>query len=555
VDNSINGSAATTINLMATTGSQADKPITKDNEQIKGIAEQFHADPQKLADGVVHLKSAVAALDPKRIDAAVTEINQVLHIDANANANNTSQTIKPTPAANPNYDNQGTPAGSGGNGGNSGVQGPQRSAAPTTLQPPASGIDHGKVDALRETLKNLGIPPNQIDEIITKLEAQMLADLDKQRADFEAQQAAIKAQTTANNGIANAPPKIASANEVEVGNTRAVNLKSKGGAIANSSETYAYENKKLDDEIQRRTQNGDVAGAHALEEIKKIPVANWFSNGTRDEGAVKEYLAAANASGKTAQMTLYNIPQRDLGNYSAGGAGSADEYMQGIKMVANNIGDQKAEVNLEPDSLMDSYRMSPEQGKARRALLSQAVDTLSKGNTQVSLSAGSPGWPESVPQDKQISKVVDGLMEAGLGKAGSFTVGESSFVTTPKLLAYGNAIVKEAESRGIKGLTFKVDTSRNGADVSSQPGNMSWAEAPGAALGYPSIEAFKASKEYASLMSGPDADKYSLDNVSQFFSNKVPTEADGRIAQAGSFIPDYAIGMYNKAVELGTWPA
>jgi len=541
-----------------TVAADKNQPVTAQNESIKAIAAEYKADPQKLADGVNNLRAALKEPNPDGIDKAVTEIAEVLSGAGAAPAAPARDAVLPAAGTATKYNNNHNEGAQGAGNHGGGSHAARGSAGPAQVAKPPADIDRRKLDFLRENLTKLGIPPDQIEKILAQMEAKMRAELAAQQAAWEAAQAAMaqkpKIEPVINTQASKTPT--ASDDSITLANKKSVSFKSKGGALAGSTESIGFENKKLQDEIARLKQF-DPARAQKLEEISKVPVANWFSNGMRDESAVKEYMASAEASGKKALITTYSIPQRDFGHfYSAGGVANRDEYLKTMNMMSNSIGNSKADVHLEPDSLMDSYRMPPEQGAARRALLSEAVDTFGKNpNAKIHLSAGAPGWPESVPQDQQISKVVDGMLEAGLAKAGSFTVGESSYVTTPKLLEYGNAIVKEAESRGIKGLTFKLDTSRNGADVSHNQGEMSWAEAPGAALGYRSIADFKASGEYAALMSGPNAAKYALDNVSEFFSNKVTTEADGRIAPAGSFIPDFAIQMYDKAIQLGIWQA
>ena len=50
-------------------------------------------------------------------------------------------------------------------------------------------------------------------------------------------------------------------------------------------------------------------------------------------------------------FVLYNIPGRDCGSYSAGGAENTADYEAWIRAVATAIGDQKAIVLLEPDAL------------------------------------------------------------------------------------------------------------------------------------------------------------------------------------------------------------
>jgi endoglucanase len=52
-------------------------------------------------------------------------------------------------------------------------------------------------------------------------------------------------------------------------------------------------------------------------------------------------------------LVLYNIPGRDCGSYSAGGAENTADYETWIDAIAGAIGRQKVVIILEPDALAD----------------------------------------------------------------------------------------------------------------------------------------------------------------------------------------------------------
>ena len=302
------------------------------------------------------------------------------------------------------------------------------------------------------------------------------------------------------------------------------------GSTRGNSATYVAPNPMLEAEIARR-QKTDPAGAKALRALSEQPVSSWYTGGQYGASKVKDYSDGANAAGKTGLVTVYNVTDRDLGNFSKGGASSTAEYLAGVKDVATSIGNHKTNVILEPDALMHSIRMDPAAGAARRKMMSQAVDILTaQPNTTVSIAAGVPGWGKP-------SKVADLLIEAGIGKARNFSVGESSFVPPDKLMAYGDAIVAELAKRGVTGVHYSVDTSRNGV-AGHAKGTASWAEMEGGASGHlPTTD--------QAIINNP--------NVSAFNWVKTPWAADGRIAEAGSFIPDYAVELVNNAHANGIW--
>lgn len=95
---------------------------------------------------------------------------------------------------------------------------------------------------------------------------------------------------------------------------------------------------------------GDAAHLAALE---GTPQAVWFTSGSPDEveAAVGETMCAAESQHRVPVLVAYNIPFRDCAQYSAGGAADTAAYQQWIDGFARGIGDRKAVVILEPDSL------------------------------------------------------------------------------------------------------------------------------------------------------------------------------------------------------------
>ena len=50
-------------------------------------------------------------------------------------------------------------------------------------------------------------------------------------------------------------------------------------------------------------------------------------------------------------LVAYNIPNRDCGQYSSGGAEDEDAYRSFVQQMADGIGGTKSVVILEPDAL------------------------------------------------------------------------------------------------------------------------------------------------------------------------------------------------------------
>src|SRR5580658_7567663 len=92
--------------------------------------------------------------------------------------------------------------------------------------------------------------------------------------------------------------------------------------------------------------------AVAMDKIAGQPAAAWMGNWfPQIELAVKTYVWSRTRAGGLPVMILYNLPFRDCGGYSAGGAGSIGGYHTWIDGVAKGIGSRRAVVVLEPDGL------------------------------------------------------------------------------------------------------------------------------------------------------------------------------------------------------------
>ncbi|MGE9695180.1 MULTISPECIES: glycoside hydrolase family 6 protein [unclassified Streptomyces] len=221
---------------------------------------------------------------------------------------------------------------------------------------------------------------------------------------------------------------------------------------------------------------GKEAEARLVERIAREPVGQWLT----PEGAEEEargFTEAAARADRTALLVLYNIPHRDCGQYSGGGAADGNAYRAWIDKVAAGIGDGPATVVLEPDAVLHLVDgCTPDAFQEERFdLLKGAVEKLGAlPHTTVYLDAGNPGWqrPEALAEP---------LRRAGIDAADGFAVNVSNFQTTERSIAYGKEL-----SALVGGKHFVVDTSRNGNGPSTEgdPGER-WCNPPGRALGEP----------------------------------------------------------------------
>ncbi|MCO6009850.1 glycoside hydrolase family 6 protein [Actinoallomurus purpureus] len=267
---------------------------------------------------------------------------------------------------------------------------------------------------------------------------------------------------------------------------------------------------------------GDARAARIKASIASRPMARWFGNWSGDiTKAVSGYTAAAKSKGKLPILVAYNVPGRDCGGQSSGGAGSAAAYRTWISKFAAGIGKRPAVVVIEPDAVAQVDCL-PNDGerKTRLALLSYAAGQFKAKapNTWAYLDAGNAKW---IPAATMAQR----LRSAGVGSARGFAVNVSNYYTTAQSVAYAKAVNTALKAKYGYTRHFVVDTSRNGKGAK----NGEWCNPAGRKLGTPS-------------RSGGGADL--------LLWVKVPGDSDGSCGigngiPAGQFSPNLAMRLIN----------
>ncbi|MFB7663773.1 glycoside hydrolase family 6 protein [Kitasatospora sp. NPDC056138] len=260
------------------------------------------------------------------------------------------------------------------------------------------------------------------------------------------------------------------------------------------------------------------AEAETLTRIADQPSALWL--GGQDVRAKAEDLTVrAAAVGRTALIVAYDIPHRDCGRFSAGGAADASAYRAWIDQLAAGLADRAAWVVLEPDAVahtLDGCGVTAAAATERYELLTYAVQELKKQpRVRVYLDAGNAGWL------KDLDRLAGALRAAGIAAADGFSVNVSNFYTTEQSSAYGDRL-----SALLGGKRYVIDTSRNG---NGPLGDRDWCNPSGRALG-----------ETPTTATGrPGVDAY--------LWIKNPGESDGDCGRgepkAGDFWLPYALGL------------
>ena len=250
--------------------------------------------------------------------------------------------------------------------------------------------------------------------------------------------------------------------------------------------------------------------------VRKIfehPVAFWY--GQRNGKPVKHLeKSLARLFRRTLPalpvFVLYNLPNRDMGQYSKGGAGSAESYLDFISSFALGVGELAPIVIFEPDALPHSTEMEPKDAQWRYNLMRDALAILvEQTNALVYVDIGHSNWLS--PEDA--GKLLNGVCVPGVR---GFSVNVSNFRTTQESVSWAERVGEYTQYNH-----FVVDTSRNG----NGPYGNEWCNPPGRAIGNPPTT-------YTGF---PLCDAY--------LWIKIPGESDGTKnngPRAGRFWPVYA---------------
>ncbi|HEX8227153.1 MAG TPA: glycoside hydrolase family 6 protein [Candidatus Saccharimonadales bacterium] len=279
--------------------------------------------------------------------------------------------------------------------------------------------------------------------------------------------------------------------------------------------------------------------AAIMDTMAAIPTARWVGDDERFEDLAIQ-LDKVRQENKLALTVLYDIPGRDCGLYSAGGAKDAVAYQQFVDRFAEAIGETQTIVIVEPDAIpqMDETDdrgrpcLDAKEREVRTGLLDYAVGKLKAlPHTYVYLDAGNSSW------DLDPEQVVAYLKDSGIGKADGFSLNVSNFRSTKESTEHGVKLSKMLDDAH-----FVIDTSRNGNgpyDNKKRP-DFNWCNPPGRALG-----------QYPTFNTGHPL-------VDALLHIKIPGESDGQDPDplkcsggpaAGEWWPEYALGLVER------WPA
>jgi endoglucanase len=232
-----------------------------------------------------------------------------------------------------------------------------------------------------------------------------------------------------------------------------------------------------------------------------------------DAQEITRIIKEAKAANQTPVFTQYNIPDRDNGGGSAGGASNLETYAAGVEANAKAIGDAAAVVVIEPDALAE--------GKDP-AIVKRAVEIYKQNcpNARIYIDAGHALWPSDV------NEIADKLVAAGVKDADGFSLNVSNFQWTTDSLKRGDDLVAALAKRdpALASKQFVVDTSRNGNGAGvDEAGKDTWGDPVKAKNGGP-------------IMNGPLPSTETNDpHCAAFLWIKPPGFGDNRTRSATQF--------------------
>ena len=207
-------------------------------------------------------------------------------------------------------------------------------------------------------------------------------------------------------------------------------------------------------QIAQLLSEGDSTGDDLIRDMVSTPQAVWLTGGTPLEVGrdVTQTVQKAAAKGAIPTLVAYNLPYRDCGQYSAGGASGTAAYEAWISAFATALGTSRAMVILEPDGLglVPNYHSALDGSsnctvpidptlpagdqptpENRFAQLNFAVDALTKDpHASVYLDATHTAW-------QNVGESADRLVKAGVQRATGFFLNVSNYQYTPNLAQYG----------------------------------------------------------------------------------------------------------------------
>ncbi|MEJ1156018.1 glycoside hydrolase family 6 protein [Microbacterium marmarense] len=215
----------------------------------------------------------------------------------------------------------------------------------------------------------------------------------------------------------------------------------------------------VDEDSKARTASmleSDPDAVAAATYLADVPTAIWLTPESYPLESVRELtselLGEAKRADAAATLVIYGLPERDCGQYSAGGL-DPEDYALWTEQIALALADSpevKTIIVLEPDSLA----LAPECGNVAERIeqLSGATDVLIGENVWLYVDGGHSNWLPASEMAAMISQI-------GSDGVRGFATNVSNYNSLDDEVRYAAEL-----SALLDGAHAVVDTSRSGAE-------------------------------------------------------------------------------------------
>lgn len=217
-----------------------------------------------------------------------------------------------------------------------------------------------------------------------------------------------------------------------------------------------------------------------LQKVASQPTAIWLTGGTPDEVETQIRDVIATAAGKQVTFVIYNIPHRDNGGQSAGGAADEASYyawLGRIDAVLDSLGNPKVTLIMEPDAIgfavqQNDYKRTEWVSVGVQILTQHISRTVYLDVAMWADLSSTAGILAGV--DNMAKRIFFMKTSQGLKNVTGFALNTSGYNIDSVCHTFGEVLVRAAGWG-----KYIVDTSRNGAVTQAGV----WENAPGWKIG------------------------------------------------------------------------
>ena len=258
-------------------------------------------------------------------------------------------------------------------------------------------------------------------------------------------------------------------------------------------------------------------------QIFKSPQSFWYGDNPKKpkkhmEKSIRRLLNRAHP--RLPILVMYNIPNRDVGQYSKGGAKTKERYLDFVERFARGVGEDSPIIIYEPDALPHSTLLSEEDREWRLELMKESLQMLTNNcNGIVYVDVGHSAWLHPKDANELLTRVSNPNVRG-------FSMNSCNYRSTKECMAWAKRLCRYRKDD-----YFVIDTSRNG----NGPLDTEWCNPKGRALG----ETPTTNTDY--------------EKCDAYLWIKIPGESDGKCnggPKAGMFWGEQAEELVKNRYEL-----